>query len=661
MIDPEILTKYEIKKPEWYEKQVLKYQENRVPLSEKTKQAESAMACFTHFGVKPETVLKAGYVCCNGVSPYQESVVISDDEQFPSFVLRYSSYIGDYLSRNKDSSRLSASNGLWFEPDELFYTNRHVWFPFGAPKPNPHFLVVSPSIVTAMLVHQEMDLPVAVPLLDKSIDKFSFRDAIVKEIAAANPKNVLLTGFFGERITSEMQYWCLKLKDSGIPKVYLAGFRIREGIRSEMAGKRLGGEEEVDKNHLGHLYRYSGFRKDVIEKFLKYPRDFDTMPLNRRRMRKVLANPHLEIEERFSPKPFGELITNQPNGEVYCVVPRKLPRGLCVFGAKKKQGKTRMCYNLAYSVIMGTKWLDAFVCDPGEVLFFDLEDDRDGTYAAMVDLHRSELMKSQDEAPTEIQLPEEITARLHMAYRAKGLDNGVCEAIKDYLEAHEDIRLVIIDNLKKIKPRAKGIRTAQDDYFEAEPLQELALMYDVAIVVVVHSPKMRYEDPYDAFEGTTGLTDVATTLWVLQQAEGSKLSHFYMKGRKTPESILAVEMDNFKWRYVGDVEDVHVESSADKIVSLLDSSPEKVFSNAEIHQITDGSTVKKEKDKTTYRLQELVNAGRIVKVEKGKYQSVSATYRLSGNVVAGKLPGDLPFAEVAELSHQTEESTEKAA
>jgi hypothetical protein len=63
------------------------------------------------------------------------------------------------------------------------------------------------------------------------------------------------------------------------------------------------------------------------------------------------------------------------------------------------------------------------------------------------------------------------------------MDEGGAEALKLRLQAHPDARLVVVDILKRVRPRTSPNRSVYDaDYEALEAMQRLAAEHEVAIL-----------------------------------------------------------------------------------------------------------------------------------------------------------------------------------
>jgi RecA-family ATPase len=76
---------------------------------------------------------------------------------------------------------------------------------------------------------------------------------------------------------------------------------------------------------------------------------------------------------------------------------------------------------------------------------------------------------------------------LHITNEWPRLDEGGADLIVEWVAVHPDARLVIVDTLAMLKPRANGRRTQYDEDREAvAPFAPIAADHGVAILLVHH-------------------------------------------------------------------------------------------------------------------------------------------------------------------------------
>jgi RecA-family ATPase len=176
-------------------------------------------------------------------------------------------------------------------------------------------------------------------------------------------------------------------------------------------------------------------------------------------------------------------------------------RGLSLFTAKPKQGKSCMLRQLAVAVARGQPFLGRSV-QQGTVLYLSLEE-KD----CEVQAHLKQLGWTAEDP---------IYTRFGALERREALA-GLQEAIQHYA----DVRLVIVDPLF----RFVGSVRDSNDYIQVsnalEPMLELARNFNVHVAVAHHAKKRSCEDMRDSILGSQALAGGADTLVYLRSGRGS--------------------------------------------------------------------------------------------------------------------------------------------
>jgi hypothetical protein len=238
-------------------------------------------------------------------------------------------------------------------------------------------------------------------------------------------------------------------------------------------------------------------------------------------------------------------------------VPGVLPEGVTILAGKPKMGKSWLGLGLCVSVAAGGRALGKIGVERGGALYLGLED------------RERRLQKRLRKILGERDVPHD----LDVAWEWPQLDHDGVEALDSWLEAHPDTRLVVIDTLKKIRPRDGQSRSVYDlDYEALEPLLPLAAEFGVAILVVHHLRKLEAGDPFDMISGSTGLTGGVDGALVLKRDRGKQDATLAVDGRDIEEpSELALrwDADIASWSLMGDAEEYRMSEERRGIVDLL--------------------------------------------------------------------------------------------
>ena len=108
---------------------------------------------------------------------------------------------------------------------------------------------------------------------------------------------------------------------------------------------------------------------------------------------------------------------------------------------------------------------------------------------------------------------------------------------------------MIIDVLERVRPTdRRGARAYTLDYEALAPLQRVANLRQVAVLVVHHSNQR--SDVVDVFEkvsGTAGLIGVVDALLFLQRRRGDNVGTLSVAGREVEDQTLVLSFENGWW------------------------------------------------------------------------------------------------------------------
>jgi hypothetical protein len=239
-------------------------------------------------------------------------------------------------------------------------------------------------------------------------------------------------------------------------------------------------------------------------------------------------------------------------------VPGVLPEGVTILAGKPKMGKSWLGLGLSVSVSAGGRALGKIPTERGVALYLGLEDNKRRLQ------RRLKKILNGRSAPD----------GLEVYWEWPQLDHGGVEALDSWLQAHPETRLVVLDTLKKIRPRDGQSRSVYDlDYEALEPLVGLAATHGVAILVVHHLRKLEAGDPLDMISGSTGLTGGVDGALVLKRDRGKQDATLMVDGRDIEEpSELALrwDADIASWSLMGDAEEYRQSEERRRILQLLE-------------------------------------------------------------------------------------------
>ena len=240
-------------------------------------------------------------------------------------------------------------------------------------------------------------------------------------------------------------------------------------------------------------------------------------------------------------------------------IPDMLPEGLTLLAGKPKLGKSWLALTIALSIAAGGVALGAQPVERGDVLYLALEDN-----ARRLQSRARRLLESMTETPS----------NLEFALDWPRLSEGGLAYLEEYLKAHPDLRLVVIDTWARVAPPTGERRCSQyeGDYESLTPLKRLADTYHVSILAVHHLRKTGSSDVLDEIIGSTGVTGAVDGTLILKRDRGQTDATLFVTGRDVErEQQLALSFDatTALWTLVGNAEELCCTRARQEILDLL--------------------------------------------------------------------------------------------
>ncbi len=295
------------------------------------------------------------------------------------------------------------------------------------------------------------------------------------------------------------------------------------------------------------------------------------------------------------------------------IVPGFIYEGFNLFAGKGKTGKSWYALDICIPVAVGGKAFGTVPVEGGDVLYLALED-------------------------TQRRMKKRLKQRLHgeaappnlsIAHEWPRIGEGCLEEIRRWLDAHPKARMVVIDVLKKVKPRRIDNRGVYDEDFDfAGHLKKIADEYAVGIVGVTHTRKAAADDVFDEVNASSGLTGAADAIVIWHRSRGKDTARLSITGRdvdeeKADETAIVLQWHKLlgTWTILGNAGEVEASDERKRIIELLKASKEPLSPHA-IAQALEKNPV------TTRRLLGLLaESGTITRTGYGKY-----TYTLMNSV-----------------------------
>ena len=221
-----------------------------------------------------------------------------------------------------------------------------------------------------------------------------------------------------------------------------------------------------------------------------------------------------------------------------------VPVGLVVLASPPKYGKSYMVLDMALCVAAGREFL-GFTTNQCGVLYLSLEDRWDRLRQRMLQVNGS----------------QPIPGNFYMNIESQTLDEGLIEQLEYLLQAHPEIRLIIIDTFQKIRGEQKRTESAYAaDSREMGVLKKFADDHSIAILVVTHTRKMRdLSDPFANITGTYGISGIADDSIVLtKEKREDVLTKMSVAGRDVcyEDYPIIFDKDRGRWMRQGDSYDL---------------------------------------------------------------------------------------------------------
>jgi hypothetical protein len=233
-----------------------------------------------------------------------------------------------------------------------------------------------------------------------------------------------------------------------------------------------------------------------------------------------------------------------------------LSEGVTIFAGKPKLGKSWLALSVAIAVASGGRVLGQIPVAEGDALYLALEDGERRL--------QDRLKKLLDRGT--------IPTRLAVSAEWRKLDEGGLEDLETWIKEHPEARLIIIDTLQRVRPKANGRKQLYDSDYEAlAPLGDLARRHGISIVVVHHTRKQESNDAFDLISGSNGLTGSTDGALVLKRSRGQADAELHVTGRDFDEQNLAVRWDSkiFGWSLLGDASEFGISKERREVIELL--------------------------------------------------------------------------------------------
>lgn len=219
------------------------------------------------------------------------------------------------------------------------------------------------------------------------------------------------------------------------------------------------------------------------------------------------------------------------------VIENLLYSGTYLFAGSPKVGKSFLMAQIGYHVAAGLP-LWGYEVHQGMVLYLALED----PYSRLQ--RRLSMMFGVE---------VENNEHYFLATAANTLQGGLIQQLEDFMSAHPNTNLVIVDTLQKIRA-AEGEQCGYGkDYEVIGQLKSFADKAGICLLIVHHTRKMEAEDSFDTISGTNGLMGAADGAFVMKKKNRTdNEATLSMVGRDQNDQVLSLAFDRERclWKLV---------------------------------------------------------------------------------------------------------------
>lgn len=286
--------------------------------------------------------------------------------------------------------------------------------------------------------------------------------------------------------------------------------------------------------------------------------------------------------------------------EMKWLIPEILPEGLSIIAGKPKVGKSWLALKMALARARGNIFWGKRV-EKGTVLYMALEDGAKRLKARLKKLLGEEAF------------PENLWIADSSQFEA--IREGLVKKLTQFLDAHQDVKFVVIDVIAKVSAYKKRNETQyQQEYGFMSLLQNLCTERGICILAIAHLRKAGADDPFDCISGTLGITGGCDTVMVLESSKSKNLSAvLHSVGREVMESKFPLKFKEGNWtKLKGDAEFYGLSSTRRKIIKYLrevgEGSPRDISLKLSLNR----NNVRK-------TLTDMLNDSQVTKSDRGVY------------------------------------------
>ncbi len=248
-------------------------------------------------------------------------------------------------------------------------------------------------------------------------------------------------------------------------------------------------------------------------------------------------------------------ILNEPIEPDVYIVDKILPPGVTLLCGHQKIGKSWLALKLCLCATRGVD-LWGYKTLHCKALYCCLEDTK------------KRIRKRYDALADVAEELQGTTASgwLDFRFQCPKLDQGLVDEMEQYVNDNPECKLIIIDTLLMITPPMSDSPYA-NDYNNIVALKKFADKYEIAIVIIHHTRKLKAKDPFDEILGTSGLNGAADTMMILtREGRSENRGTLRYTGRDIGDEEINLEFHDGDWQLTAEAEDT---SFVDRINNLI--------------------------------------------------------------------------------------------
>ena len=233
-----------------------------------------------------------------------------------------------------------------------------------------------------------------------------------------------------------------------------------------------------------------------------------------------------------------------------------LPEGFGVISGRPKGMKSWTALGICYAVQNGTKFM-GHETTQGDCLYLALEDSKRRIKDRIIKLGYQKLN------------PPTILLASDVPYLGFGFE----ECVQEWINSKDNPRLIIIDTLARIRPRArKSSGTAYDiDNELLSKIQTIAIQNNITIACISHLSKAQQEYNFDRIQGSVGVQGISDFMWLIDRGDNSNQASIIGRGRDMNDFEYAVKWNEDKWQYdfTGNLQMVQLTENRRQVIDAM--------------------------------------------------------------------------------------------